>query len=55
MNGRLSLGGGGNKTESMEEQLKAKQMEVEKLRKDLKIRRESEDQMKQVETSHLIG
>ena len=54
LNGRLSHGGGGN-TESMEEQLKAKQMEVEKLRKDLKIRRESEDQMKQVETSHLIG
>jgi len=48
MNGRPSHGGGGNKNESIEEQLKAKQMEVEKLKKDLKIRRESEDQMKQV-------
>merc|ERR1711915_976241 len=48
INGRPSHGGGGNKNESIEEQLKAKQMGVEKLKKDLKIRRESEDQMKQV-------
>ena len=55
INGRPSHGGGGNKNESIEEQLKAKQMEVEKLKKDLKIRRESEDQMKQVGPSHWIG
>lgn len=45
---RTSQGGGGNKYADLENELRAKHNEVEKLKKDLKIRRESEDQMKQV-------
>ena len=44
---RTSQGAGGGRSE-LENELKAKQTEFEKLRKDSKIRRESESQMKQV-------
>ena len=47
---RTSQGGGGNKYADLENEVRAKTHEVEKLKKDLKIRRESEDQMKQVKT-----
>ena len=45
---RTSQGGAGRKYAELESELQAKQNEVEKLKKDLKIRRESEEQMKQV-------
>lgn len=45
---RTSHGNTGNKYTELESELRAKHNEVEKLKKDLKIRRESEEQMKQV-------
>jgi len=45
---RKSQGTGGLSYSELEKQLRSKQSEIEKLKKDLKIRRESEEQMKQV-------
>jgi len=45
---RTSQGGAGRKYAELESELQEKQNQVEKLKKDLKIRRESEEQMKQV-------
>jgi len=45
---RSSQAGGGRRYAELESELQAKQEEVEKLKRDLKVRRESEEQMKQV-------